>query len=309
MDKNTQIPYNLTMYDLPAIETNGQTFARCVAQAKPYAPVHVKIKITWRCNLRCEMCNVWRQKRQNALTPERLRSLADELVDLGCRKIHLSGGEVLLRPDLYDLISYLSNKGVRVNLTTNGTLLTRDVALRLADSGLRGASISIDSPQRRIHDRIRGQGTWKRALKGLRELRRAQEKRRAKLRIRVNTIVSRTNYESLADLATFIHQRGADRLTLIPVDDANGDLWLNKTRLRHYNSRIAPRIADEAWIETVHSRDLVVRARSACEQELPFLDVMDVGVCRESFDVKTSAGRYSDALYPGHEGVDRSLRK
>jgi acetoin utilization deacetylase AcuC-like enzyme len=49
--------------------------------------------------------------------------------------------------------------------------------------------------------------------------------------------------------------------------------------------KLAPRIADEAWIETVHSRDLVVRARSACEQELPFLDVMDVGVCRESFDV------------------------
>jgi len=245
MDKNTQIPYNLTMYDLPAIETNGQAFARCVAQARPYAPVQVKIKITWRCNLRCEMCNVWRQKRQNALTPERLRSLADELVDLGCRKIHLSGGEVLLRPDLYDLISYLSSKDVRVNLTTNGTLITRDVALRLADSGLRGASISIDSPQRRIHDRIRGQGAWKRALKGLRELRRAQEKRRAKLRIRINTIISRTNYESLADLAAFVHQRGADRLTLIPVDDASGDLWLNKTRLRHYNAHVAPRIADE----------------------------------------------------------------
>ncbi len=249
MDKKPQIPYNQTrakMYDLPSIQTDGQTFARCVTQAKPYAPVHVKIKITWRCNLRCEMCNVWRQKRRNVMTPERLRSLADELADLGCRKVHLSGGEVLLRPDLYDLIGYLSGKGMRVNLTTNGTLLTRDVALRLADSGLRGASISIDSPQRRIHDRIRGQGAWKRALKGLRELRRAQEKRRAKLRIRVNTIVSRTNYESLPDLAAFVHRHGADRLTLIPVDDPGGNLRLNKTRLRDYNACVAPRIADEA---------------------------------------------------------------
>ncbi len=249
MDKKYQILYNHAtddMYDLPSIAADSQTFARCVAQARPYAPVHVKIKVTWRCNLRCEMCNVWRQKRRNILTMERLRSLADELADLGCRKVHLSGGEVLLRPDLYDLIGYLTRKGMRVNLTTNGTLLTRDVALRLVDSGLRGASISIDSPQRRIHDRIRGQGSWKRTLKGLRELRRAQEKRRAKLRIRVNTIVSRTNYDSLTDLATFVHQHGADRLTLIPVDDPSGDLRLNKTRLRDYNVRIAPCIADEA---------------------------------------------------------------
>ena len=48
---------------------------------------------------------------------------------------------------------------------------------------------------------------------------------------------------------------------------------------------LAPRVSDEAWVESVHSRDLIDRARSACEQELAFLDVMDVGVSRESFDV------------------------
>jgi acetoin utilization deacetylase AcuC-like enzyme len=48
---------------------------------------------------------------------------------------------------------------------------------------------------------------------------------------------------------------------------------------------LAPRTTDEAWIEKVHSADLIARARNACEQELPFLDVMDVGVSKESFDV------------------------
>jgi acetoin utilization deacetylase AcuC-like enzyme len=48
--------------------------------------------------------------------------------------------------------------------------------------------------------------------------------------------------------------------------------------------RLAPRVAEETWVESVHSHDLIVRARSACEQELPFLDVMDVGISRESFD-------------------------
>ena len=49
--------------------------------------------------------------------------------------------------------------------------------------------------------------------------------------------------------------------------------------------RLSPRVADESWVECVHSHDLVARARSACERELPFLDVMDVGVSRDSFDV------------------------
>jgi acetoin utilization deacetylase AcuC-like enzyme len=47
---------------------------------------------------------------------------------------------------------------------------------------------------------------------------------------------------------------------------------------------LAPRVAEETWVESVHSHDLVVRARNACEQTLPYLDVMDVGISRESFE-------------------------
>jgi acetoin utilization deacetylase AcuC-like enzyme len=54
--------------------------------------------------------------------------------------------------------------------------------------------------------------------------------------------------------------------------------WFEQLRM------LAPRVAEETWVESVHSHDLIVRARSACEQELPFLDVMDVGISRESFD-------------------------
>lgn len=55
--------------------------------------------------------------------------------------------------------------------------------------------------------------------------------------------------------------------------------WFGQLRM------LAPRVAEETWIESVHSHDLISRARSACEQELPFLDVMDVGISRRSFDI------------------------
>jgi radical SAM protein with 4Fe4S-binding SPASM domain len=234
------------MYDLPAIAADGAALARCVDQAQPYAPLYVKFKLTWRCNLRCEMCRVWEQDTSNEFTTAELVTLADELAALGCCKVHLTGGEVLLRPDLPDLISVFSARGMRVNLTTNGTLLTGERAQCLVESGLHSASVSLDSPRRKVHDRVRGRGNWKRTLNGLRALRRAREKSKAKLRIRVNTLISRTNYDSLSNLATFVQEHGVDRLTLIPVDDPlTRRLLLNKRRLRDYNARIGPQIAQD----------------------------------------------------------------
>jgi MoaA/NifB/PqqE/SkfB family radical SAM enzyme len=233
------------MYNLESVTDDQATFRACVAANEPYRPLYVKIKLTWRCNLRCQMCNYWRQERQNSLSPELLRATIDELAEMGCGKIHLSGGEPLLREDLFELIEYMVAKGMRVNLTTNGTLLTREKAEELADSGVKSISVSIDSPEARIHDRIRAKGAWKRTMKGLRNLRRAIGKAKAKTKIRLNTVISRTNYESLATLPELAHEAGANSLTLIPVDDPQETLLLNKRRIRDYNERIAPVIASQ----------------------------------------------------------------
>lgn len=233
------------MYNLESMADDQATFRACVAANEPYKPLYVKIKLTWRCNLRCQMCNYWRQERHNALSPELLRATIDELAELGCGKIHLSGGEPLLREDLCEFIEYMAAKGMQVNLTTNGTLVTREKAERLAASGVKSVSVSVDSPEAKIHDRIRGKGAWKRTIKGLRNLRRAIRKARAKTKIRLNTVISRTNYESLASLPDLAHEVGADSLTLIPVDDSEGGLLLNKHRIQDYNERIAPAIASQ----------------------------------------------------------------
>jgi MoaA/NifB/PqqE/SkfB family radical SAM enzyme len=233
------------MYNLERVADDQATFRACVEANEPYKPLYVKIKLTWRCNLRCQMCNYWRQERHNALSPELLRTTVDELAKLGCGKIHLSGGEPLLREDLFELIEYMVDKGMRVNLTTNGTLLSREKAQRLATSGAKSISVSIDSPEAKIHDRIRAKGAWKRTIKGLRNLRRAIRKAKAKTKIRLNTVISRTNYESLIDLPDLAHGAGANALTLIPVDDPEGRLLLNKRRIRDYNERIAPILASQ----------------------------------------------------------------
>ena len=234
------------MFDLQDVLADPAAFRQALQTGEPYQPRYVKIKLTWRCNLRCVMCNVWRQRKKSLLTLPVMESLADELVSLGTTKVHLTGGEVLLHPYIFEIIAALSQRGLQVNLTSNGTLLNAENAGRLVESGAQNVSLSLDGASAAVHDAVRGKGNWKRTLRGVRNLRRAAKHAHRKLHIRVNTVVSRMNYLDLADMPGIIHQAGADRLTLIPVDDQGEHLRLNKQRILEYNQRIAPSLAAQA---------------------------------------------------------------
>jgi len=231
---------------LEEFESTHHALGEAVRACAPYRPLYVKIKLTWLCNLRCEMCNVWRTRRKNRLTFPVLQALAADMAALGTQKVHLSGGEVLLLPNIIDIIDLFAGQGMQVNLTTNGTRLTHDMAGRLAASGVHNVSISLDGATAQAHDRLRGRGNWKKTVKGIRRLRRAAEHARRKMHIRINTVITRRNYLDLAGLPELIRSLGADRMTLIPVDDKTGGLRLNKERIRRYNREIAPALASKA---------------------------------------------------------------
>jgi radical SAM protein with 4Fe4S-binding SPASM domain len=234
------------MLDLEDLAADQSRFRAAVQEGVPYGPLYVKIKLTWQCNLRCQMCNVWRQSREHRLTLPVLQALADELASLGTAKVHLSGGEVLMRHDLPAVIAAFAGHGMRVNLTTNGTLLSPDTAERLAESGIRNVSVSLDGATPASHDKLRGKGNWKRTIRGIRNLRRAAKHARSKVHIRINSVITRRNYRDLAQLPEIAFQAGADRLTLIPVDDPTGQLRLNKGRIQEFDEEIAPVLAERA---------------------------------------------------------------
>ena len=235
------------MYNVEQLQDEAEAFSGAIKRAEPFRPLMVKIKLTWRCNLACEMCDYWRQDLPTPLTTDLVVHTLDELAALGCRKVHFSGGEPTLRSDLPDLIAHARRLKLRATLTTNGTLLTRELSTRLVKAGLNSVCVSIDSPVRSVHDRIRGMpGAFKQTLTGVRELRRAAERRGVSLPIRINTVVSRENYDTLDKLPVLAHELGAQSLLLMPVDDPSGKLLLNKRRLLDYNRRIAPALAERS---------------------------------------------------------------
>ncbi len=235
------------MYQVSRVQAEADVFRRAVERAEPFRPLMVKIKLTWRCNLACPMCGYWRQDAPTPLSSELTRRILDDLAALGCRKVHFSGGEPTLRPDLADLVDHARRLKLRASLTTNGTLLTRELAQRLVGAGLNGLCASLDSPVRSVHDRLRGApGAFREAVAGLRELRRAAERRGAALAVRINTVVTRENYDTLEGLPALAHALGARSILLMPVVDPSGALLLNKRRLLDYNRRIAPALAAQA---------------------------------------------------------------
>jgi hypothetical protein len=246
------------MYAIDEIVAEAEAFRQAVEARRAFKPLYVKIKLIFGCNLKCEMCNHWRETREPPLSIERFTRVLDELAALGCRKVHFSGGEPLLRPQVPDLVAHATSLGLRVALTTNGTLIDKDRAKRLIESGLRSVTVSLDSPDRKVHDRVRGaRGAWKQATRAVALFRRYAHK--GKVTLRINTVVGRSNYDSLAPLPDLAHALGADGLNLIPIDDHCGEHLAPRRRdIEDYNTRIAPHIAARAL-----ALGLIAHARQA----------------------------------------------
>lgn len=202
-----------------------------------------KLKLVDGCNLRCFMCDYWKRDRAGELTTAEVLGVLDDLRSLGCQKVHYTGGELFLRRDAVELVAAAAERGMRTNLTTNGTALDKSRLRELLRVPVRSVTLSLDSPVNHVHDRIRGQeGAWKRTV---RTLDRLLEKRGPKTRIRVNTVVSRRNVRTLVQMVPFLRERPIDGWLLIPVD---GPEAMDADEIRFYNARIAPVLAEATGV-------------------------------------------------------------
>lgn len=162
-----------------------------------YKPYIVSWNVTRRCNLLCPHCYIdstARLEQNNSeLTLEEARLVIDELSYINDKlMLVLSGGEPLLRGDIYDLVEYASSGGFIPVLGSNGILLTREVVRLLKDAGLRGVGVSIDSVKPEEHDRFRGfNGAWELSVSGLRY---AQE---AGIEAQIDVTLTDRNYQEI----------------------------------------------------------------------------------------------------------------
>jgi MoaA/NifB/PqqE/SkfB family radical SAM enzyme len=187
------------------------------------------------------MCNHWREEVEPPLSTAFWCHVVDDLAQLGTQKIHLTGGEPTLKPDLEDLIAHITTRRIRVTMTSNATLITPKRARSLTQAGLQRINISLDSPDPSIHNQIRGVSeAWEKAVAGFRALRPYLKKGR----MQINTVVSATNYKSLIHLPELARQLKADRIHLIPLDPHTPEInVMTPAQIQEYNREVGPLIA------------------------------------------------------------------
>ncbi len=168
------------------------------------------------CNLACEHCyrNAGARAQEELDTSEGA-ALIEEIARAGFKIMIFSGGEPLLRPDIYELVKYASRKGLRPVLGSNGTLITGAAAKKLRQAGALAVGISLDSIDPEQHDRFRGSsGAWEAAVEGMKAC------RREGLPFQVHTTVVEWNYEQveeLTDLAVRLDAVGHHVFFLVPA--------------------------------------------------------------------------------------------
>lgn len=132
------------------------------------------LAITHQCQAHCPHCCA--QVEGFGIGPEmsteEFRAVVDQLKALGTLQVFFTGGEPLLRGDIFDLVAHAHDTGLLTRLSTNGYLLTRACAAELKRAGLNQCGISIDDADPSVHDRLRGlPGAFERAIEGFRYLR------------------------------------------------------------------------------------------------------------------------------------------
>lgn len=170
-----------------------------------YRPALVSWNLTKKCNLSCPHCYMEAGRpADRELTTEECLELIDEMEALGTEMLILTGGEPLLRRDIYEIARYASAKGIWVVMGTNGVLITDKVAEKMVECGVKGVGISIDSLDPEQHNSFRGgPDAWRYSARAL-DICRAHG-----LQVLVQTTVMEMNYEEIPELIEFARDKGA----------------------------------------------------------------------------------------------------
>jgi radical SAM protein with 4Fe4S-binding SPASM domain len=179
-----------------------------------YTPFIISWNITRRCNLRCSHCYLdaseLEQGGDDELTTREGLKLIDSIAGLNPHAfLVLTGGEPLLREDIFELASHASSTGLMVLLGTNGTLLTEATVEELKRCGVKGLGMSIDSLDHEIHDSFRGMdGCLSKTMEGI------EICRSAGLEFQVQTTAMRENLSEIPAIINFSHEAGAKAFNL-----------------------------------------------------------------------------------------------
>ncbi len=183
---------------------------------KPPVLETLYLYITSYCNLKCGHC--WtksiftKNKKEEYLTIEEIKDVVLEAIELGAGAVKITGGEPLLRKDLFELLYWLKNFTLDVSIETNATLIDSKIAQALKNTGVSTVTCALDAAGKFCHDALRGiEGAFEQAIAGIKQLKKND--------VTVYVIMSlyKGNRDILVDTIRLVQKLGAKVLKIQPV--------------------------------------------------------------------------------------------
>jgi radical SAM protein with 4Fe4S-binding SPASM domain len=215
---NTVLPFTFALWQPQRMATHGNcefylklAHSPTASGSEKFIPLVISWNLTRNCNLKCPHCyiNATTQQLRNELSTEEAKNLIDQISEVSRPLLVLSGGEPLLRKDVFELVRYGATKGFKMGLGSNGSLLDGIAAKRLKEAGIETVSISLDSTIPEQHDEFRGvNGSWEKAISAIKAL------RENGVLVQVNTTVTQQNYDQIDDIMSLTEKIGVENFHL-----------------------------------------------------------------------------------------------
>lgn len=176
------------------------------------APLYIAWEATHRCNARCLHCYSSSgpdKLESEEMTTEAAKNMISDLADAGVLVFAFSGGEPLIRKDIYQLIHHAASNGMVVNLASNGALINEKSADKLIEAGVRSVTISLDGPDAETHDHFRQHpGLFRLCIRAIRIL------VKKGIRVVVSFTPARWNYAKGREVVELAYSLGASAVNM-----------------------------------------------------------------------------------------------
>jgi len=158
-------------------------------------------------------------KKIQCLSSDDRYRIAKALIDAKVKHVSILGGEpLLLGNELFDILGLLKSHSVSISLVTNGLLIDAQTMERILQLGPERLVFSMEGPEPKTHDQIRGKGNFARLTRIIKELKASISSRHSEISIHINTVVTRQNMISVPRMIPFVKALGADELSLLGLN-------------------------------------------------------------------------------------------
>ncbi len=259
------------------------------------SPFTIAWEITRACAYACVHCRADAQHGRDPaeLSTAEAKALVDRIAAFGSPILVFTGGDPMIRPDLFEIIRYATDKGLRCSLTPTATELATKERLALArEAGVRRIALSLDSPSPEVHDEFRRvPGSWGRTMAILRSA------LTIGLAAQINTTVTRRTLELLPEMVDFVKEAGAVQWSLF---------FLVPTGRAQAADMIAPEEGERLfhWLYDLSRKgDFDVKATAA-----PMYRRVAIERRRAEGDSGRIEGNFQGAGFQYADGLDRPVK-